>query len=224
MPIDSAQTGPGTLSFAAAAAVAAADRRLLRNDVYELLLDHILNGAFRPGERLKDAELTAWLGVSRTPVREALSRLVSVGLVQTAPNRYTIVAPLVSEEVVGAVAVLRRLYPDAIREGIDRPGADDEVRLEVLAARLQRGEAEPGEAFRHGMSILLDRLENQVLAETVEAVQLRMLRYLALDPAAAGLLNRERVTEFIRAITEGDGRAADLIDRLLAATERSLAG
>jgi hypothetical protein len=74
------------------------------------------------------------------------------------------------------------------------------------------------------MSILLDRLENQVLAETVEAVQLRMLRYLALDPAAAGLLNRERVTEFIRAITEGDGRAADLIDRLLAATERSLAG
>lgn len=219
MTIDSVPPAPGMLSFAAAAA----DRRLLRNDVYELLLDHILNGAFQPGERLKDAELTAWLGVSRTPVREALSRLVSVGLVQTAPNRYTIVAPLVARDVVGAVAVLRRLYPDAIRQGIHCPGADDEVRLEVLGARLQRGETEQGDAFRLCMSILLDRLENQVLAATVEAVQLRVLRYLALEPAAAGLLSRERVTDLIRTVAAGDERAVALVDDLLAETERSVA-
>ena len=59
----------------------AVDRSLLRDDVYRRLLDGIVDGTFVPGEQLKDGELAEWLGVSRTPVREALLRLGASGLV-----------------------------------------------------------------------------------------------------------------------------------------------
>jgi Bacterial regulatory proteins, gntR family len=50
-------------------------RGLLRDDVYISLRDAIVRGTLAPGERLRDAELATWLGVSRTPIREALLRL-----------------------------------------------------------------------------------------------------------------------------------------------------
>ncbi|WP_181419940.1 MULTISPECIES: GntR family transcriptional regulator [unclassified Curtobacterium] len=57
-------------------------RRLLRDVVYEQTLEAIENGTLEAGERLNDEELTSWLGVSRTPVREAIARLESEGLVE----------------------------------------------------------------------------------------------------------------------------------------------
>jgi DNA-binding GntR family transcriptional regulator len=69
-------------------------RVLLRDSAYEQLEAAIIDGTLRPGERLRDDELGRWIGVSRTPVREALARLADARLVETAANRYTRVAPL----------------------------------------------------------------------------------------------------------------------------------
>jgi len=205
------------------ATVAAADRRLLRNDVYELLLEHIIAGTFQPGERLKDAELTDWLGVSRTPVREALSRLAAVGLIRTAPNRYTLVAPISVPEIVGALAVLRRLYPDVMTDALAHLDADADVRLELLAARLERDdEAGVVEAFRRLMTVLLGAARNRVLAEAVETVHLRVIRYVAIAPAAEGVLNREGVVALARAAAERDGRAVAMLEELLDEVVRTL--
>ena len=68
--------------------------RLLRDDVYRRLRDAIVDGTFAPGEQLRDLELAAWLGVSRTPVREALLRLAQGGLVVAQPGRSTVVSSL----------------------------------------------------------------------------------------------------------------------------------
>ena len=57
-------------------------RRLLRDNAYTALRDAIVDGMLLPGEHLHDAELCAWLGLSRTPVRDALGRLEEDGLVQ----------------------------------------------------------------------------------------------------------------------------------------------
>lgn len=72
----------------------AVSRVLLRDSAYERLEAAIVEGTLRPGERLRDDELSEWLGVSRTPIREALARLADAGLVETAANRYTRVAPV----------------------------------------------------------------------------------------------------------------------------------
>src|SRR3954470_11735959 len=70
------------------------ERDLLRDRAYGALQDAIVDGTLAPGERLRDQELCEWLGLSRTPVRDALSRLEQDGLVGTEPQRVPRVAPL----------------------------------------------------------------------------------------------------------------------------------
>jgi len=66
--------------------------------VFEQLRDEILSLRLRPGQLVDEAGLAERFGVSRSPVREALVRLASEGLVETLPNKGTIVAPLSIEE------------------------------------------------------------------------------------------------------------------------------
>jgi len=62
---------------------------VLGDEVYRRLGEAILSGELAPGERLRDHDLAERLGVSRTPVREALQRLEISGLVEVIPHRYT---------------------------------------------------------------------------------------------------------------------------------------
>jgi len=62
---------------------------ILSDEVYAAIGAAILDGRLHPGERLRDVDLAAQLGVSRTPVREALQRLERFGLVEIAVGRYT---------------------------------------------------------------------------------------------------------------------------------------
>jgi DNA-binding GntR family transcriptional regulator len=74
------------------AAPDSAPRRLLRDVVFERMLAAIVDGTLEPGERLNDDQLVKWLGVSRTPVREAIAQLQTYGLVEIEANRFTKVA------------------------------------------------------------------------------------------------------------------------------------
>jgi DNA-binding GntR family transcriptional regulator len=100
-------------------------RSLLRENAYQWILDAIVNGTLAPGERLNDAELAEWLGVSRTPVREALTRLEKSGLVQTKPGRYTMVSPLDAVAARAAQTVTAAMHELAVREAVPRLSADD---------------------------------------------------------------------------------------------------
>ena len=74
------------------------------DEVYAALLEWIVDGTLGPGERVRDKELAEALGVSRTPVREALQRLEDAGLVETSASRWTRVASL-------DVAQAEQVYP-----------------------------------------------------------------------------------------------------------------
>jgi len=67
------------------------ETRQLAEQVYELLLQEILHGTLRPGERILDQELAAELGISRTPVKDAINRLSMEGLLEIHPRRGTFV-------------------------------------------------------------------------------------------------------------------------------------
>lgn len=67
-------------------------RRLLSDEVHDHLRDAILDGTFSPGESLDDTALQEWLGVSRTPIRDALKRLQYEGLVEIYAQSSTRVA------------------------------------------------------------------------------------------------------------------------------------
>jgi DNA-binding GntR family transcriptional regulator len=78
-----------------------APRQLARDRAYEAIKDAILQGVLVPGERLDDAELQRWLGMSKTPIRQALTALTREGLVETAAQSYTrVVVPRADEAVL----------------------------------------------------------------------------------------------------------------------------
>ncbi|MET1004786.1 MAG: GntR family transcriptional regulator [Propionibacteriaceae bacterium] len=97
---------------------AVVERRPLRDEVYRRLHDAIIDGTFAPGEQLRDAELATWLGVSRTPVREALLRLGQGGLVEAQPGRSTSVTTLDMRVVRDARDVVAAMHALAVREAI----------------------------------------------------------------------------------------------------------
>jgi len=108
---------------------AGVDRSLLRDDVYRRLRDAIVDGTFTPGEQLRDGELADWLGVSRTPVREALLRLGSSGLVVALPGRSTTVSAIDARAVRDARDVIAAMHELAVREMAGRLSEDDVDRM-----------------------------------------------------------------------------------------------
>jgi DNA-binding GntR family transcriptional regulator len=121
-------------------------RSLLRDDVYTRLRDAIVDGTLSPGEQLRDHELAVWLGVSRTPVREALLRLGQAGLVVTAPGRSTSVSTLDARAIRQAQAVVAAMHRLAVQEAVARLTDEDlEAMREAnarFAAAMERGDAD----------------------------------------------------------------------------------
>lgn len=121
-----------------------AKRTLLRDTVFERLRAAILDGTLQPGERLHDDEIEKWLGVSRTPVRDALNELSRAGLVEMAPNRYTRVAVPLEEEALAALQTLGVILGGVTRLAVPRLSASvrDAVlaQLSIVVKRLREGD------------------------------------------------------------------------------------
>jgi len=81
------------------------------------MLAAILDGTLEAGERLQDDELSSWLGVSRTPIREALTRLAADGLVEIVANKSTRVAPRDHSAFLEASQLLGGLHELGLRWG-----------------------------------------------------------------------------------------------------------
>jgi DNA-binding GntR family transcriptional regulator len=91
---------------------AGADKRALRDDAYSHLLPRLIRQEFEPGSKLHDFALAEELGLSRTPVREALLRLQSEGMVHSDPDRGFFIPVLTvqeAEEVYPIIAELELL-------------------------------------------------------------------------------------------------------------------
>jgi DNA-binding GntR family transcriptional regulator len=111
--------------------ITALDTPSLRERVYHALRDALVAGELPPGQRLRDQELAARLGVSRTPVREALQRLENEGLVETSPRALTRVTPLDARAAREAFPVVAALHALAARSGTPHLTA---VNLEAMRA------------------------------------------------------------------------------------------
>ena len=88
----------------------AGEANLSRGELVHLkLLDAIRGGRYAPGDRVREADVAAWLNVSRTPVREAFRRLQADGLLTMEPWRGVIVAQLDQQQLVELYAMRRVL-------------------------------------------------------------------------------------------------------------------
>lgn len=102
-------------------------RTFVRDEAYSLLREWIVRGKLAPSQKLRDKDLAAELGVSRTPIREALLRLEEEGLVQTKPNSSTIVTPLEFHQAENLYSIVWTLEGLALRQAfkfIDKAHVD----------------------------------------------------------------------------------------------------
>jgi DNA-binding GntR family transcriptional regulator len=100
------------------------------------LREVILAGELPAGARLGEVELAERLGVSRTPVREALNKLAAEGLVQIVPNRGARVATWSVEELEGVFELRALLEPQLTALAVPQATAADADELDVLAHRM----------------------------------------------------------------------------------------
>lgn len=193
------------------------ERGDLVDQVVDEIIDAIVTGQFRPGEKLVEMQIGEQLGVSRGPVREAFRRLEQMGLVVKVPYRGTFVSTLTVHDV-------RELH-------------DLRAPLEGLAARLVAEKGDPAavarlasilEAMRqapasgdHSRTITLDAdfhdtlialAEHRLLQELWTTIGVRLRSFLMLKrkrlyrtPHEAAALHEP----ILQAIAAGDGPAAE---------------
>ncbi|WP_345009893.1 GntR family transcriptional regulator [Streptomyces shaanxiensis] len=116
-------------------AIRPVSRTLLRDRAYEAIRDAIVAGEIEPGAVVRDADLAERLGLSRAPVREAFSRLVDEGLLESKPQSYTRVTPVVAADVRDAAAVVGAMHELVTRVAVPRLMAAD---VEIMRAANER--------------------------------------------------------------------------------------
>lgn len=110
------------------------DVPLIRNRVYRTLLENIVSGGFRPGDRIIERDIAARLGVSTTPIKEALRRLENEGFVQSLPRRGVVVSETADSSVRDVLVVRQRLEGLAAQLAAERVRARTETVLGVRPA------------------------------------------------------------------------------------------
>jgi len=146
--------------------------------VYEEVRRLIVEGELEPGSTLNQEVLAAELGLSVTPLREALRGLEAEGLLQTSAHRTITVAPLTLSEVEDLYAV--RLQLDPWAAGLAARNASDDAlaRVAILAAATL--EAAPGEALgsnREFHRAVYAAAGNEVLTKTLDQLWTQTDRY-----------------------------------------------
>src|SRR5262245_23864333 len=112
------------------------ERRSARAIVLDRLAEWIEEGTLQPGELIKDGELAERLGVSRTPVREALQVLEQRGLVEMRPGRLTRVTKTTPDDVALVYAVMSPLQVLAAELGAPRATPSDVKEMQQHNARM----------------------------------------------------------------------------------------
>jgi DNA-binding GntR family transcriptional regulator len=144
----------------------------------DAIRESILAGRIPAGARIAELDLARQLSVSRTPIREALSRLAAEGLVELSPNRGARVSSWTSEELREIFEVRLRLEPYAARRAVpllseaELGELGDLAQSMLTAGRPGRGQAvaELVELNRRFHSLLIRKAGNPALASALTAV------------------------------------------------------
>jgi len=146
-----------------------------RETAYAHLRDWITLGPLEPGEPIKDVEIAALLGISRTPVREALLKLAQEGLVEAFPGHQTRVAPLRLERVPHLFAIGGVLDALAAEEAAPDMDAAACAEMDELLQRMTR-EADPRE-----LQLLDEQFHGVYYTVAGNAPLLKLLEDLSLE-------------------------------------------
>jgi DNA-binding GntR family transcriptional regulator len=186
---------------------------------YAAVRDRIMSGALKHGSPVSQEALAAELSVSTTPLREAMRRLASEGLVILDAHRDARVAPLTAEEARSLFEVRQKLDPLAVRLAAERRTEADSVSIKAAASRLEPLDAGSGvdalQAHREFHAALYRASHNDLLIGLLDGLWDKADRYrrTALEAQADSPADRARVKKehhtMMAAVLNGDPDAAE---------------
>jgi len=161
-------------------------RPSLHDEAVSAVREMILEGSLRPGERIAEIALCSELGISRTPLREAIKVLASEGLVKLMPNQGAMVTELTAVDVEAMFEMMEALETQVGQLAAIRASADEIEELRAIHERMLRvhRQGRRSEYFELNQSIHLSLARctgNPYLASDYERYQrkIRRARYLA---------------------------------------------
>lgn len=154
----------------------------LRDVVFQTLRQAILRGELKPGERLMEVRLAKKLGVSRTPIREAIRKLELEGLVLMIPRRGAEVADITEKSMRDVLEVRRALEVLAVSLSCDRISGEQIEALKEAAEEFDRSltlddVTRTAEADVHFHDIIYRSTDNQRLIQLLSNLGEQMYRY-----------------------------------------------
>lgn len=154
----------------------------LRDVVFHTLRQAILRGELKPGERLMEVKLANKLGVSRTPIREAIRKLELEGLVLMIPRKGAEVAEITEKSLRDVLEVRKALEELAVQLACDRITEEEigqlEGAVEELKKSLKSGDiTKVAEADVHFHDILYMATDNKRLIQLLNNLREQMYRY-----------------------------------------------
>ena len=190
----------------------------LGDDVYAVLGEAILRGTLRPGDRLRDVELASSLGVSRTPVREALQRLERLGLIEVAANKYTRVSEPHPDAYAHTTEFMTYVAGDAAILGLSRATEEEHADLvDAVDALIDCSERDDGLGILGGTTafyqLLIRATANRVFITIMREAGLALQRNLQgwTQPEEDVELRTARYRRLREAVVARDGHAAERI-------------
>lgn len=156
--------------------------------VYDKLKQMSVGYDFKPGERLNEGVLASALGVSRTPLREALTRLTMEGLLRFTPGKGFFCRDLDVQEVFSLYEMRKIVEIEALRLSLERARDED---IDALIHFLDNTGPEPGdrtveelvkldEAFHEGLMAMAGNLELLRVLKNINA-RIRFVRYIDME-------------------------------------------
>jgi GntR family transcriptional regulator, rspAB operon transcriptional repressor len=191
-------------------------RQSLRDQAYEAIKDRIITCKFKPGECIDEASVSALLGFGRTPVHQALDRLMIEKMVEVIPRKGVIVKPVILHDVMQMIDVRMINETQCARLAAVRAENND---VESMAGVLSRAKRAIGDRDIHTM-MTLDREFHQIvasasrnseLAEVIRKLNERSLRFWYISfttPDHHHSFQRQHEAVF-EAIRKHDADAAD---------------
>ena len=154
----------------------------LRDVVFKKLRKAILTGALKPGERLMEIHLAEKLGVSRTPIREAIRKLELEGLVQMIPRRGAIVTEITEKSMKDVLEVRRALDILSVELACDRITEEEKETLEKACQNFELAtkKGDLKEIARQDVAfhdIIVEATRNTKLIQILHNLSEQMFRY-----------------------------------------------
>ncbi len=158
----------------------------LRELAYARIKDAIQNARLQPGEPLTEVRLSKLLGISRTPVREALQQLVQEGLAESSPGHAVTVAARTVQDLLDVVHIRSLLEPEQVRLAAEAITLGQAEELEEVMQRLEQA-ADTDD--RNGWvtadvrfhELLREACPNKLLGETVVQLKTRVHHMANID-------------------------------------------